>query len=235
MKSLTKTFLSIGLTLGGVSITSPILAATLNFDGTSSASAAAGTGTTPAQVKSADKYAKRYDGRTQFKGDYDIVFNPDNTVNSANSTIKFTTLIYSSGGIEKKSNFITEAINITEVKLINNDPNMIESFKFEATNWYPSNATGAGGLKDQKLNGSIDLKTGKSSYIASYAFKSNNAIVTYKVDAMIEADKPFPDPLPDEFGNPEIFAPVPEPLTLLGASTALGFGAFFKRKLKHPK
>ncbi len=31
--------------------------------------------------------------------------------------------------------------------------------------------------------------------------------------------------------NNEVFEAVPEPLTLLGAGTALGFGTFFKREL----
>ncbi|MFM7439582.1 MAG: PEP-CTERM sorting domain-containing protein [Snowella sp.] len=36
----------------------------------------------------------------------------------------------------------------------------------------------------------------------------------------------------DGSGEAEANAAVPEPLTILGATTAVGFGAFFKRKRK---
>jgi hypothetical protein len=59
------------------------------------------------------------------------------------------------------------------------------------------------------------------------------------LSATIKPDSPEPDPLPNEFGYPEIFSPltVPEPsfiLSLLALST-LGAASTLKRQIKSSK
>lgn len=181
---------------------------TVTVQATASGSAVAGTyvrnGTTMTtsdkQAAAANEHAAEYDGSTQFTANYTIALKPDNTVDSTNSTVTFVTINYTAKGklvTETPPGFTTLPITITAVTL--NPDNSVASFDFNSTNWYPPTATGAGGLNNNGLSGSINLNTGAASYTASYGSKSNGAVYTYSVTGQV----------------------VPEPGTWMPAASAL--------------
>jgi hypothetical protein len=176
------------------------------------------------QLADAAAYVLKYNGDTTFDAVYDITLGADKKVDSSKSTVKFITKTFSDEGTEAKSNFMTLPITITDVTLMGGDATMIASFKFDSTDWYPPDATGANGLINMGLSGMIDLKSGDSSYLASYAAKNTGAIYMYMVSGKIKPPAPFPDPLPDDFGDPEMFTPapsVPEPASIPAMVLAL--------------
>jgi hypothetical protein len=77
----------------------------------------AGKDTSAVQLKTAQDYVSRYNGATEFKGDYTIVLKPDKTVDPTKSTVTFITVNYTSSGKLVKSNFTTQPITITGVTL----------------------------------------------------------------------------------------------------------------------
>jgi hypothetical protein len=202
---------------------------TITVKGTSTGNAVAGPYmrdgmtlmTSDVALKTAQDYATRYNGPTEFTANYTIVLKPDNTVDATKSMVTFTTVNYTvSTGPNMTSlvtsNFATQPITITGVTLKNNDPTMITGFTFMSTNWYPANGPAANRLDQKGLSGMINLATGASNYTASYADKGTGAVYTYNVTGMTPAPNPFPD-MASGPGNPDIFTPapdaVPEPAT----------------------
>ncbi len=180
------------------------LADTITVDATSKGTAAKGPCTSDDDLKSAQEHAKEYDGATKFKADYTIVLKADNTVDQTKSSVTFTTVTYTSGGTEVKSNFKTLPIVITSVTL--NMDKSVKSFTFKSTDWYPD--ADSVGIKNNTLSGTINLSTGDSTYTASYIDNSNGAIYTYTVTGKIKAPAPVPGPLPPTFGDPEYLSPL---------------------------
>lgn len=228
--------------VGGLSFSDgSTLAATIRIEATSKGAVTKGPFTRPSGVvlmtsdvalKSAQDYVKRYDGPAVFDADYTITLKPDATPDPATSMVTFDTFSFTADGKVSKSPFKTQPITITEVMLMNGDPTMIASFKFSSNDWYPVDASLAGRLNNKGLSGSINLKTGESSYTAAYNDKLNGAIYTYMVTGMIKAPGPFPDPEPEDFGVPDIFSPspVPEPAPLAIILTAITVIVFGKTK-----
>jgi hypothetical protein len=204
---------------------------TVSINGTAKGTAAAGKapdGTpTPADdVKDAQGHAAEYDGPTTFTADYTIVRIPNDGVDKTKSSVVFKTTSYTAGGGKNSSDFTTRAITITDVKF--NDDGSVASFTFQSTDWYPASGEGASGLTNNGLSGSIDLKTGASSYKASYIDKSNGAVYTYDVSGTIGpaggggGGGPPPKPVPGDDEIDDIFTPfddatveTPEPASVL--------------------
>jgi PEP-CTERM motif len=198
-----------------------ILDPLIYINGTSSGTAVAGVNsrgvaTTAKQLADRQKHAADYDGPTEFSADYTIVIRPDNTIDASKSSVIFQTINYTGSGKLVESNFKTLPIQINDATV---KDGKVVSFSFEATNWYPDTAQGANTITNNELSGSIDLTTGKTSYIASYISKSTGAVYLYTVTGDIKKPMPEPGPQPDAYGDPEVFTPVtdevPEPTTLL--------------------
>jgi hypothetical protein len=187
--------------------------------------------TSAVALKSNQDWAAQYDGATEFKADYTINFNKDNTVDSKTSTVTFITVNYTDNKKEVKSKFTTLPITITGVTLTNNDPTKIESFTFSSNDWYPKTEPLANALNNKGLSGSISLKTGAFMSTASYSNKSDGAVYTYTTKATIQAGQPFPSEQPDNFGDPEIFTPLPtpEPATWVMVTTGLFAGIAYRQ------
>jgi hypothetical protein len=216
---------------------------TVTIKGTVTGTAAKGTytrngktlTTSDKQLAATKKHAAEYNGATEFTANYTIVLNKDKSVDTSKSTVTFTTVNYTSGGNLVASGFQTLPITITGVNLINNDPTKIESFTFSSTNWYPPNATGAGGITNNGLSGSINLSTGATSIASSYNSKTNGSVYTYNTTGMIAAPEAKPDPDPTERGNPEIFSPAPaapEPATWILMLTGFAGVVYHQRKTR---
>ena len=209
-----------------------LLDPTVTVNGTATGTVAAGATTSADDLKAAQDHAAQYDGPTQFRADYTIVLKADDTVDTTQSTVTFKTVNYTDNGVLATSGFTTRAITITDVTL--NADKSIASFKFSSTNWYPASGDGADLINNNGLSGSIDLKTGATTYTASYSDKNNGAIYKYVVPGTIAAPAPVPAPAPS---GDEIFTPfdevgetldgdeVPEPASILLLLTAfVGLG-----------
>ena len=156
--------------VGGALICLPAQASTLWLDidptgsitinGTATGTAAAGTSsitgmpTTATQLANAQTHAAGYDGATQFTAKYDITLNAQNMFVAG--TVTFVTNSYTSSGTTVTSDFTTQPITITGATV--NPDGSIASIDFSSTNWYPANGTGAGGLTNNGLSGTINLK-----------------------------------------------------------------------------
>jgi hypothetical protein len=207
-------FLACGVTLPDRFVHASII---LMIDGNSSSSAMAGTYTdsdgneqtsTAAQVTRVETYVKRYDGKTTFSLDY-MIFFKDGVLDSQKSTVKFLTKTYTSSGKEQKSNWMSTLIPIASV-VVKPGTTEVLKFSFDHTDWYPGNRFLA-----ESIVGMIDLEKNMSTYLATYQSKSTGVISKYNVTGTEPAPNPNPPPLPAEFGNPEIFTPIPEPATLV--------------------
>ncbi|MCZ8200775.1 MULTISPECIES: PEP-CTERM sorting domain-containing protein [unclassified Microcystis] len=215
-------------------------AATLTFDstiilhGSVSGSGEKVAGSTDADVQAVNDYIKKYSGPAEFKVIYTIVLKADHTVDTTRSKVKFDTIKYTSNGQDVKSKFTTSDIPITSVTLTNDATPKVSSFTFEGTKWYDTTR-----VTNDGISGTINLINGASDFTAKYIGKSVNARYIYTLSATIKPDSPEPAPLPNEFGDTEIFSPliVPEPsaiLSLLALGT-LGAASTLKGKLKPSK
>jgi hypothetical protein len=214
-----------------------ILDPVIYINGTSSGTAVAGVNdrgvpTTAKQLVDRQKHASDYDGPTEFSADYTIVVRHDNTIDTSKSTVTFQTINYTGYGKLVESNFKTLPIQINDATI---KDGKVVAFSFEATDWYPDTAQGANTITNNELSGSIDLSTGKTSYIASYISKSTGAVYLYSVRGDIKKPMPEPGPQPDVYGDPEVFTPVadevPEPTTfLLLGSGLVGFAVLRVRR-----
>ncbi len=201
--------------------------------------------TSPEDLTDDKGFAGQYDGPTDFMADYTIVLDDKNMLDLTKSKVIFTTINYTARNYNRRtekygkpslvrSNFKTPEIQITDIKFIDNDPKKgVESFNFKSNIWYPKTEPQGNSLINNDLAGTINLKDGKSSYTASFIRIPTGSVYTYKVDGMKKANDPFPPPGEDP-REPFVFSPgtaaIPEPLTLLGSLTAVGFGITFKRK-----
>ena len=212
------------------------LAAKIKFKGDSKGTVVAGSyekkpgdtrTSTPDQVKDQAIYAKRYDGEVNVEADYTIVFKADKTLDTTKSSVKLDTLSFALFGKQSKFPFTTPAIKIIEVTLTNKDPKMIESFKFKSDDWYDPKASGFNAIIDKGISGFVDLKNGKTFQEASYIYKPNATLNTFKVTGVIVKPGPAPGPGPDPDDLPlalqNIYSPaaVPEPATWLVLAAGL--------------
>jgi hypothetical protein len=204
--------------------------------------------TTPADLSMDKGFAGQYDGATEFKADYMICLDANNMLDMAKSMVTFKTINYTSRTYNPRtgtygrsslvnSNFTTPSIKITGVKFMNNDPTMgVESFDFASDLWYPKTEPQGNSLVNNGLSGTINFKTNKSSYKASFIRIPTGSVYTYTVNGMKKQPSPFPDPAEDP-RSPYVFSPpesVPEPnsnLSLLALGT-LGAASTLKRQLK---
>ena len=189
---------------------------------------------TEKQVGEQSAYVKRYDGEANFEADYTIKFKADKTLDTAKSSVKFDTLSFAEDGKQKKFPFTTSAIKIIEVTLTDNDPKKIESFKFKDDKWYDPKSSSFNLIIDKGVSGFVDLKNGKTFEEASYIYKPNATLSTYKVTGDIVKPGPGPDPGP---GNLDLAlqsnyspAAVPEPATWLALAAGLAGVAGLRRR-----
>ncbi len=212
----------------------------ITFNATSSGSAVAGTTesgpTPPDRVTRSNAQAMRYDGPTEQIANYPIVLDDDSMVVPSLSSVRFTTVTYTSNGTEVRSSFQTLNIPITGITFVNDDPTMmIASFMFAATNWYPFNDL----LTNNGISGTINLQNGTFRSTSSYIQNSDGAVYMYQVNGTEKPDSPVVEPLPEEFGEFEIFSPlpvaVPENTSIFSflAFGALGFSLVLKRELNN--
>lgn len=194
---------------------------------TVSGRATAGSRSQPGQVTAAQNYMNRYSGPSEFRVNYTICLNEDGTFDTGTATL--TTITYTSSGRERRSSFATETVDITG---ITETSGTIESFTITDTDWYPSTAPGASRMTGESISGTVGITSGVgSTFTSSYANRNNDVIYTYTTTGNVKPNNPFPDPLPDEFGDIEIFSPLPVPeytsnlsifvLGLLGAGSTL--------------
>ena len=188
---------------------------------------------TPKQVEGQQKYVKKYDGAVVLEADYTIVFKADKTVASTKSSILVDTKSFTDGGQVVKWPFTTSSIKIIDVTLKGNDTSMIESFKFEGTDWYDPKSGSFNAIINKSISGVIDLKNGTTSYEASYIYKVNATLNTIKVTGTIVPPAPGPDPdVPLDTAMQNIYSPtaVPEPATWLAVVVGLGAVAGLRRR-----
>jgi hypothetical protein len=148
--------------------------------------------TSDAALRRNADHAKDYDGATKFTARYTIKYDAMGMLDTSASSVTFDVVNFTNKGTVEppRPAFTTKPAKITDVTLTADCPPKVKSFKFSTDDWYPDAATGAGGLKNRTMSGTLDLSASTATWTAKYAIIADGAIYTYSITGKVAPPSP---------------------------------------------